>query len=55
MVMEQDSFNMEAVQRGLGTTRKSHVVSSFFQEGVISWRHDLLRKWVGDHANKLVP
>jgi phenylpropionate dioxygenase-like ring-hydroxylating dioxygenase large terminal subunit len=55
LVMEQDSFNMEAVQRGLGTTRRSHVLASFFQEGVISWRHDLLSKWVGDPANGLVP
>ena len=50
MVMEQDSFNMEAVQRGLETTRRSHVVTSSFQEGMIAWRHDLLTEWVGSHA-----
>jgi phenylpropionate dioxygenase-like ring-hydroxylating dioxygenase large terminal subunit len=50
LVMEQDSFNMEAVQRGLETTRKSHVQTSFFQEGMVSWRHDLLSKWVGDKS-----
>jgi hypothetical protein len=50
MVMEQDSFNMESVQRGLGTTRRSHLLTSFFQEGVIAWRHDLLKKWVADKA-----
>ena len=55
LVMEQDSFNMESVQRGLGTTRRSHVLTSFFQEGMISWRHDLLSKWVGDRAKGLVP
>lgn len=52
LVMEQDTFNMEAVQRGLQTTRRSHVVASDFQEGVISWRHDLLTEWVARAAEK---
>jgi phenylpropionate dioxygenase-like ring-hydroxylating dioxygenase large terminal subunit len=52
LVMEQDSFNMEAVQRGLETTRRSHVVISDFQEDVISWRHDLLTEWVEEPAQR---
>ncbi len=54
LVMEQDSFNMEAVQRGLETTRRSHVITSTFQEGMISWRHDLLTEWIGDKADGVV-
>jgi len=48
MVMEQDTFNMEAVQRGLETTRRPFVTVSTFQEGMVAWRHDLLTDWV-DH------
>ena len=47
LVMEQDTFNMEAVQRGLETTRRQYVTASKFQEGMITWRHDLLTKWIG--------
>ena len=46
MVMEQDTFNMESVQRGLGTLRSSTVMLSVFQESMIGWRHDLLSKYV---------
>jgi phenylpropionate dioxygenase-like ring-hydroxylating dioxygenase large terminal subunit len=46
LVMEQDTFNMEAVQRGLQTTRMPHAIISDFQEDVITWRHDLLTDWV---------
>jgi phenylpropionate dioxygenase-like ring-hydroxylating dioxygenase large terminal subunit len=46
LVMEQDTFNMEAVQRGLQTTRRTHLITSDFQEDVVSWRHDLLTDWV---------
>jgi hypothetical protein len=45
--MEQDTFNMEAVQRGLETTRRQYVTASKFQEGMITWRHDLLTRWIG--------
>ncbi len=45
--MEQDTFNMEAVQRGLETTRRPYVTASKFQEGMITWRHDLLTQWIG--------
>jgi phenylpropionate dioxygenase-like ring-hydroxylating dioxygenase large terminal subunit len=53
LVMEQDSFNMESVQRGLETTRKTHILTSTFQEGIISWRHDLLTKWINPHPDGL--
>ena len=42
LVMEQDTFNMEAVQRGLETTRRPYVITSTLQEAIVSWRHDLL-------------
>ena len=54
LVMEQDTFNMEAVQRGLETTRRSHVISSNFQENLVSWRHDLITDMVGDAADGFV-
>ena len=47
LVMEQDTFNMESVQRGLETTRRPYVTASILQEGMITWRHDLLTKWIG--------
>lgn len=48
LVMEQDTFNMESVQRGLETTRRETVVLSRYQEAVVAWRHDLLAQRVGD-------
>jgi phenylpropionate dioxygenase-like ring-hydroxylating dioxygenase large terminal subunit len=47
LVMEQDTFNMESVQRGLQTIRREYVTTSKFQEGMVTWRHDLLTKWIG--------
>ncbi len=52
LVMQQDSFNMEAVQRGLQTTRRTAVTLSTFQEGMVAWRHDLLTEWVDDPARE---
>ena len=52
LVMEQDTFNMTSVQRGLHTTRRSHLLTSNFQEGMVSWRHDLLTDWVERSAEK---
>ncbi len=52
LVMEQDTFNMMSVQRGLHTTRRSHVIMSDFQEDMVSWRHDLLTEWVERAAAK---
>ncbi len=46
LVMEQDTFNMESVQRGLETTRQEFVHLSTYQEGLVAWRHDLLAEWV---------
>jgi phenylpropionate dioxygenase-like ring-hydroxylating dioxygenase large terminal subunit len=54
LVMEQDSFNMESVQRGLESLRRPYVTVSNFQEGIIAWRHDLLTSWV-DEAAKATP
>jgi len=51
MVMDQDCFNMEAVQRGLATTRRTHAVMSSYQESMITWRHDLFDAWITPHAN----
>lgn len=50
MVMDQDCLNMEAVQRGLGASRRTSVTLSTYQEAMIAWRHDLLDDWVGVHA-----
>jgi len=52
LVMQQDSFNMEAVQRGLQTTRRTAVTLSTFQEGMVAWRHDLLTEWVDGPARR---
>lgn len=52
LVMEQDTFNMTSVQRGLQTTRRSHLLTSNFQEGLVSWRHDLLTDWVERSADE---
>jgi phenylpropionate dioxygenase-like ring-hydroxylating dioxygenase large terminal subunit len=49
MVMDQDCYNMEAVQRGLQTSRKRTATLSTYQEAMIAWRHDLLDEWVGRH------
>lgn len=51
MVVDQDCFNMEAVQRGLSTTRRTHATMSSYQEAMITWRHDLFDEWIGEHAD----
>ena len=48
LVMEQDTFNMEAVQRGLETTRQPFVLLSRYQEGLVAWRNDLLSEYLGE-------
>jgi phenylpropionate dioxygenase-like ring-hydroxylating dioxygenase large terminal subunit len=50
LVMEQDTFNMESVQRGLQTTRMPFVIASKYQEGIVAWRHDLLTDIVADKS-----
>lgn len=52
LVMEQDTFNMTEVRRGLQTTRRSHLLMSYFQEDLVPWRHDLLTDWVERGAEK---
>jgi len=54
LVMEQDTFNMEAVQRGLETTRRPYVIASTAQEGILTWRHDLLSTWVADQSGGML-
>lgn len=46
MVAEQDTFNMEAVQRGLTFTRKPGVSLSRYQEAIVRWRHDVLVEYL---------
>jgi hypothetical protein len=46
---------MEAVQRGLATTRRQYVTTSKFQEGMITWRHDLLTTWIGQERTRPTP
>jgi phenylpropionate dioxygenase-like ring-hydroxylating dioxygenase large terminal subunit len=52
LVMAQDTFNMESVQRGLQTLRRPYVTVSNFQEGIIAWRHDMLTNWVDEKAHR---
>ena len=51
LVMDQDCFNMESVQRGMNSTRRSHVTMSSYQESVITWRHDKITSMVGEHES----
>lgn len=46
MVAEQDTFNMEAVQRGLSFTRKPGVSLAQYQESIVRWRHDVLAEYL---------
>ncbi len=48
MVLDQDTFNMEQVHRGLKATRKPGVSLSRYQEAIVRWRHDLIGQWVGE-------
>jgi phenylpropionate dioxygenase-like ring-hydroxylating dioxygenase large terminal subunit len=54
LVMQQDTFNMENVQRGLNTTRRSTVITSDYQEDAVRWRHDLLAQAVADGIDRQV-
>ncbi len=47
LVVDQDCFNMEAVQRGLEAARRPYGTLSTYQEAMIAWRHDLLDEWLG--------
>ncbi len=47
MVLDQDTFNMEQVQRGLRILRRDGIAVSSYQEAIVRWRQDLLDAWVG--------
>ena len=47
-MFDQDEFNLEAVQKGLRTTRKSGVTFSVYQESKIRHFHHLLDRWLAD-------
>ena len=47
-VFDQDEFNLEAVQKGLRTTRKAGVSFSVYQESKIRHFHHLLDRWLSD-------
>ena len=47
MVFDQDTFNMEQVQRGLKILRRDGIAVSRYQEAIVRWRQDLLDAWVG--------
>ena len=49
-VFDQDEFNLEAVQKGLRTTRKSGVTFSVYQESKIRHFHHLLDRWLSHPA-----
>jgi Ring hydroxylating alpha subunit (catalytic domain) len=49
-VFDQDEFNLEAVQKGLRTTRKRGVSFSVYQESKIRHFHHLLDRWLADPA-----
>ena len=47
MVLDQDTFNMEQVQKGLKILRRDGITVSRYQEAIVRWRQDLLDEWVG--------
>ncbi len=47
-VFDQDTFNMERVQRGLETTRKPGVTLASYQEGKVRWLNESLDRWLED-------
>jgi hypothetical protein len=49
-VFDQDEFNLEAVQRGLRSTRRRSVTLSAYQESKIRHFHQLYEKWVPQDA-----
>jgi hypothetical protein len=46
-VFDQDEFNLEAVQKGLRTTRKPGLSFGVYQESKIRHFHSLLDRWTG--------
>lgn len=47
-VFDQDEYNLEAVQKGLRTTRKAGVSFGVYQESKIRHFHSLLDRWLAD-------
>ena len=47
-VFQQDSFNMERVQKGLETTRKPGVTLAGYQEGKVRWLNETIDAWLGE-------
>ena len=47
-VFDQDTFNMERVQRGLETTRKPGVTLAGYQEAKVRWLNETLDRWLED-------
>lgn len=45
-VFDQDTFNMERVQRGLETTRKPGVTLAGYQEAKVRWLNETLDAWL---------
>jgi phenylpropionate dioxygenase-like ring-hydroxylating dioxygenase large terminal subunit len=45
-VFDQDTFNMERVQRGLETTRKPGVTLAGYQEAKVRWLNESLDRWL---------
>jgi phenylpropionate dioxygenase-like ring-hydroxylating dioxygenase large terminal subunit len=48
MVLDQDTFNMEEVQRGLKILRRDGITVSMYQEAIVRWRQDLLDQWLAE-------
>ncbi|MDH3640608.1 MAG: aromatic ring-hydroxylating dioxygenase subunit alpha [Gammaproteobacteria bacterium] len=46
-VFDQDTFNMERVQKGLETTRKQGVTLGGYQEAKVRWLNETLDQWLG--------
>ncbi len=47
-VFQQDTFNMERVQKGLEATRKPGVTLAGYQEGKVRWLNETLDRWLED-------
>lgn len=47
MVLDQDTFNMEQVHRGLKILRRDGIALSRYQEAIVRWRQDVLDEWLG--------
>ena len=54
-VFDQDEFNLEAVQKGLRTTRKPGVSFGVYQESKIRHFHSLYEKWLGLPSTQTPP